>query len=163
LNVYLSDNIQNAPVEEGIFHVLIDYKHTQRENDIFNKQIKNLPFYIDSYDITNNLRMVRFNIALIKSPYRNDPPGSLTPLQKFLVSKYSQMFNHETLVKAAYEFREPDVYGKLVRSYAYKVLTNDLDERKIMKEALGINELPTELGSKLNIQNEIYKHEYATE
>ena len=107
--------------------------------------------------------MIRFNIALVKSPYRNDPPGSLSVLERFLNSKYSQMFSHEMLVKAAYEFREPDIYGKLVRSQAYKVLTNDLDERKILREALGISELPVELGSKLNIQNEIYKHNYATE
>ena len=159
INVYISDSsLEDSKPEDGIFYILVDRNHGKFAENIEKLKAKS-SFYIDNYLIgsfDSKYAIIRFN------SFR----GKI--LNAFLNSRYSQMYEQDTLSKFKSRFQRINKDKKLEINHNFKVLTAATSLKKQLIDSLKtqntnnnaeldelyLNDLIIELDSKLNFQKE---------
>lgn len=159
IDVFIADSaIEDSKPEDGIFYILVDRTHNNFAVNIEKLKKKSM-FYVDNYligSLDSNYAIIRFNSF----------KGKI--LDSFLSSKYSEMYEKQTLVNFKSRFQKVSSKGKLEPTKEYQVLTCSTTLKNEIIDSIKahdnsdisyLNEIIVELDSKINFQNEIIDSE----
>jgi hypothetical protein len=147
INVFLGDtDLNKYKVEDGILHILCDLSGPHAAGRL--KQLQKSQYYVDCYIIN---RSPKVGVILFRA-FRGKS------YDKFLKSKYNEMYSDTLLEAVKHKFRTPPTKPGETSDYthAFKVLSDDESLREEWANKIDVEpEEVQQLASKLNLKKEI--------